>query len=86
MTHPVRYPAGGCWPPEMRSDMAAAYCDEGSVEAFLGKVAKGIYPNPQQTPACQPKWHRAKLDHAIARRHGLVLETAPPGEDLTELV
>jgi hypothetical protein len=30
----------------MRSETAAAYCDEPSVEAFLPKVKQGAYPSP----------------------------------------
>ena len=39
-------PPLGSWPLEMRAETAAAYCDEPSVEAFLAKVARGIYPQP----------------------------------------
>jgi hypothetical protein len=55
----------------MRSETAAAYCDEPSVEAFNAKVAKGIYPEPMRCKGSLPKWHRHKLAAAIARRHGL---------------
>jgi hypothetical protein len=61
----------GSWPLEMRAETAAAYCDEPSVEAFLAKVAKGIYPPPIRCKGSLPKWHRLKLDTAIAKRHGL---------------
>ena len=33
----------GSWPLEMRSETAAAYVDEPSVEAFLDKVCRGVY-------------------------------------------
>jgi hypothetical protein len=56
---------------EMRADRAAAYCDEPSVEAFLAKVSRGVYPSPRREKGSHPKWHRHKLDAAIARRHGL---------------
>jgi len=76
----------GSWPLEMRAPLAAAYCDEPSVEAFLAKVAKGIYSMPRRETGCLPKWHRAKLDRDIARRHGLSVEGAPLAEDITQLL
>jgi hypothetical protein len=36
----------GSWPLEMRSEMAAAYCDEPSVPAFLAKVERNVYSAP----------------------------------------
>ena len=60
----------GSWPLEMRAETAAAYCDEPSVEAFLAKVQRNIYPAPMRQKGCLPKWHRLKLEHDIARRHG----------------
>ena len=74
------------WPLEMRADTAAAYCDEPSVEAFLAKVAKGIYPPPFRCKGALPKWHRAKLDSAIARRHGLVVGGGAEVEDVAALI
>jgi hypothetical protein len=70
MSRPVSTPAG-CWPLEMRAETAAAYCDEPSVDAFLAKVSKGIYPAPMRCMGSLPKWHRLKFDAVIARRHGL---------------
>jgi len=70
MARPVAIPIGA-WPLEMRAETAAAYCDEPSIEAFLAKVAKELYPAPIRVPGAAPKWHRHKLDAAIARRHGL---------------
>jgi len=70
MSRPVTTPFGS-WPLEMRAETAAAYCDEPSVDAFLAKVAKGIYPQPIRCKGSLPKWHRHKLDAVIARRHGL---------------
>ncbi len=77
MARPVAIPAGA-WPLEMRAETAAAYCDEPSVEAFLAKVQRGIYPQPTRQLGCLPKWHRGKLGEVIARRHGLV--EVLPGE------
>jgi hypothetical protein len=85
MARPVTYPPGS-WPLEMRAETAAAYCDEPSVEAFLRKVARGIYPKPATQRGCTPKWHRLKLDNDIARRHGLPVEGGNLTEDIAELI
>jgi hypothetical protein len=70
----------------MRAETAAAYCDEPSVEAFLRKVARGIYAKPATQRGCTPKWHRLKLDNDIARRHGLPVEGGNLTEDIAELI
>jgi hypothetical protein len=75
----------GAWPTEMRAETAAAYCDEPSVEAFLSKVKQRIYPSPCRQIGILPKWHRAKLDEAIAQRHGL-LRGVLLAEDSAELI
>lgn len=85
MRRAVSYPPGS-WPLEMRAETAAAYCDEPSVEAFLAKVERGIYCRPRRQQGCLPKWHRAKLDSDIARRHGLAFEIAVVAEDVAELI
>ena len=84
MSRSVTFPPGA-WPLEMRSATAAAYCDEPSVEAFLRQVRRGVYSQPVRTNGSLPKWHRAKLDRDIARRHGLRADRELP-EDLTELI
>jgi hypothetical protein len=76
----------GSWPLEMRSQTAAAYCDEPSVEAFLAKVDRGVYSEPIRQNGCLPKWHRLKLDRDIARRHGLPFDNVALTEDATELI
>ena len=75
----------GAWPIEMLAAMAAAYCGEPSVDAFLAKVAKGYYPLPARSKGMLPKWHRLKLENVIARRHGLQVG-APIAEDVTALI
>ena len=65
--------------------MAAAYTDESSVEAFLQKVRRGIYPQPCRASGSRDKWHRGKLDEAIARRHGWTFNDAIR-EDVSELI
>jgi len=84
MSRAVAMPYGS-WPLEMRSETAAAYCDEPSVEAFLSKVARGVYPQPTRIEGALPKWHRLKLDAAIAQHHGLQ-PVASMAEDVTELI
>ncbi len=82
---PVAYPPGA-WPLEMRAETAAAYCDEPSVQAFLAKVERGLYSQPRRQRGFLPKWHRARLDQDIARRHGLAFEAVPLAEDVLDLI
>jgi hypothetical protein len=70
----------------MRAEHAAAYCDEPSVDAFLDKVGRGIYPKPVRQKGCLPKWSRLSLDQAIALRHGYQLEMPALTEDASELI
>ena len=83
MARQVAYPPGS-WPREMSADLAAGYCGEPSVEAFLAKVPK-VYPEPTRAPGVLPKWHRRKLDQAIDQRHGLRVD-GPLVEDLEALI
>jgi hypothetical protein len=83
MVRAAVYPPGA-WPLEMRAETAAAYCDEPSVESFLSKVERGIYSQPARQRGCLPKWHRAKLDRDIARRHNI--EEPIIVEDVTGLI
>jgi hypothetical protein len=69
----------------MTAAYAAGYCGEPSVEAFLGKVKAGIYPQPTRCGGSLPKWHRHKLDTSIARRHG-IQHDCPEVEDATALI
>jgi len=86
MAREVKY-LPGSWPAEMRAETAAAYCDEPSVEAFLAKVKCGLYPGPCRRRGMLPKWHRSKLDEAIARRHGLLATSGNLlAEDCVELI
>jgi hypothetical protein len=70
----------------MRAETAAAYCDEPSVDSFLAKVQRGIYSVPVREKGCLPKWHRAKLDNDIARRHGLEFGDVGTREEVSELI
>jgi hypothetical protein len=85
MSRAVSMPLGS-WPLEMRAERAAAYCDEPSVEAFHRKVQLGIYSQPSRQIGCLPKWHRHKLDHDIARRHGLQMPGPQLVEDAADLI
>jgi hypothetical protein len=76
----------GSWPLEMRAETAAAYVGEPSVEAFLDKVRRGIYPPPIKEKGCLPKWHREKLRRAVAQRHGLPFDSVTLAEDASELI
>lgn len=82
----ARISGGDRWPMEMRADTAAEYCDEPSPDAFKAKVKRGIYPEPIRGDGIHPKWHRTKLDEAIARRHGLRIDGAALIEDLAGLI
>jgi hypothetical protein len=70
----------------MRAKTAAAYCDEPSVEAFLLKVKRGLYPKSCDGQGILPKWHRAKLDETIALRHGLLPAGGLLAENIAELI
>lgn len=85
MTRPVAIPHGA-WPLEMRAETAAAYVDEPSVDAFLSKVKRGFYSSPRSAAGELPKWHRAKLDQDIARRHGIVLASPAISESIEALI
>ena len=85
MSRKVNYPTGA-WPTEMRAETAAAYCDEPSVELFLLKVKRGYYPKPFSEQGILPKWHRAKLEEAIAVRHGLVPAGGMLAENIAGLI
>lgn len=76
----------GAWPLEMRADMAAAYVDEPSVEAFMAKVARGIYPQPRRQRGSLPKWRRGAMNYHVAQRHGLPYDQPWPVEDLEHLI
>jgi hypothetical protein len=70
----------------MRAETAAAYLDEPSVDAFLSKVSKGAYSQPSRAKGALPKWHRAKLDQDVARRHGLRCDALVLVENAEDLV
>jgi len=63
MNRPGRIPSGS-WPRRMAADLAAAYCGEQSVGAFLKRVGKE-YPNPRVAEGRRRLWLRDDLDTAI---------------------
>ena len=54
----------GSWPRRMGAELAAAYCGEQSVGAFLKRVGKE-YPNPRVAEGRRRLWLRDDLDTAI---------------------
>jgi hypothetical protein len=54
----------GCWPRRMPAELAAAYCGEYSVEAFMRRVGRE-YPQPRVKEGRRQLWLRDDLDQAI---------------------
>lgn len=54
----------GCWPRRMGAELAAGYCGETSVEAFVRRVGKE-YPQPRVHEGRRRLWLRDDLDRAI---------------------
>ena len=63
MSRPVVIPLGS-WPRRMRAELAAGYCGEASVEAFIARVGKE-YPHPRVHDGRRRLWLRDDLDRAI---------------------
>jgi hypothetical protein len=55
----------GAWPRRMPASLAAGYCGEESVEAFLKRVGTE-YPRPRVLEGRRKLWLRDDLDLAIA--------------------
>lgn len=49
----------------MAADLAAGYCGERTVEAFLRRVKKGEYPEPRVREGRRLLWLKDDLDAAI---------------------
>lgn len=62
-SRPVAIPAGS-WPRRMAVELAAGYCGERSVEAFMARVGKD-YPQPCVNEGRRKLWLRDDLDQAI---------------------
>ena len=54
----------GCWPRRMSAELAAAYCGENSVKAFMNRVGHE-YPEPRVKEGRRQLWLRDDLDQAI---------------------
>ena len=63
MPRPAIIPTGS-WPGRMPAELAAGYCGEPTVEAFLERVGSE-YPQPRITEGRRRLWLRDDLDQAI---------------------
>jgi hypothetical protein len=61
---PSRIPYGA-WPCRMAADLAAGYCGETTVEAFIKRVRSGEYPQPRVKEGRRLLWLKDDLDAAI---------------------
>jgi len=65
--HPAHH--YGAWPEQMRTETAAAFCDEPSIDAFRRSVGK-LYPHPYRVPGKGKRWSRGDLEAALKRLRG----------------
>jgi hypothetical protein len=63
MSRPSIIPTGS-WPRRMSAAVAAGYCGEESVEAFMKRVGTE-YPRPRVNDGRRKLWLRDDLDQAI---------------------
>ena len=63
MSRPAIIPLGS-WPRRMCAEMAAGYCGEPSVKAFISRVGTE-YPQPRVNDGRRRLWLRDDLDQAI---------------------
>jgi hypothetical protein len=63
MTQPASIPSGS-WPRRMSAELAAGYCGEATIEAFIARVGKE-YPHPRVHDGRRRLWLRDDLDAAI---------------------
>jgi hypothetical protein len=63
MTRPAIIPSGS-WPRRMPAELAAGYCGEPTVEAFMKRVGQE-YPRPRVNDGRRKLWLRDDLDQAI---------------------
>ena len=54
----------GCWPRRMTADLAATYCGEPTVSAFLKRVGSE-YPQPRVSDGRRQLWLKDDLDQAL---------------------
>lgn len=55
----------GAWPRRMRAELAAGYCGEPTVEAFLRRWRRGEYPAPRVNEGRRRLWLKDDLDKVI---------------------
>jgi hypothetical protein len=67
MTRRPEIPAGS-WPRQLNAALAAGYCGEPSVEAFLSRVGTE-YPEPTVSRGRTGLWLKDAIDEALERRH-----------------
>ena len=63
MKRAAMIPAGS-WPRRMGAELAAGYCGEPNVEAFIARVGRD-YPKPRVCEGRRRLWLRDDLDRAI---------------------
>jgi hypothetical protein len=63
VTRPAIIPSGA-WPRRMPAELAARYCGEPTVEAFMKRVGRE-YPHPRINDGRRKLWLRDDLDQAI---------------------
>lgn len=63
MSRPAVIPSGS-WPRRMCADLAAGYCGEPTVDAFMARVGRE-YPQPRVNDGRRKLWLRDDLDRAI---------------------
>jgi hypothetical protein len=63
MSRPAIIPPGS-WPRRMGAELAAGYCGEPTVEAFLARVGRE-YPQPRINEGRRRLWLRDDLDASI---------------------
>jgi hypothetical protein len=78
MKRPVLIPSGS-WPRRMGANLAAAYCGEPTVDAFLKRVGRE-YPLPRVNEGRRRLWLRDDLDSAILPPE--LMRVADVAEDL----
>jgi hypothetical protein len=77
----IRIPSipSGSWPRRMPADLAAEYCGENSVEAFIKRVGSE-YPLPRINDGRRKLWLKDDLDRAILPEQ--LCDTPDVAEDL----
>ena len=78
MTRSALVPPGS-WPRRMGADLAAGYCGEPTVDAFLKRVGRE-YPLPRVNEGRRRLWLRDDLDSAILPPE--LMRVADVAEDL----